>query len=222
VLSTELDRKEKYLQQIIDTFVRKDIRDLAEIKDVFRFNRLLEVLASQSGNLLNIAELSNTCDLARQTIERYLFLLEQTYIIRLVRPFSHNLRAEITKTPKIFFYDTGLLQMLWLKRLQTELLGPVFETSLFTELVKQFQVDDVTYWRTTDKKEIDFVLKRPEGPLPIEVKTHFPRFVPPVFKSFWQTEVLNANTPCFVASLYGEPADKRMIYPWQLEFICSK
>ena len=222
MLSTELDRKEKYLQQIIDTFVRKDIRDLAEIKDVFRFNRLLEVLASQCGNLLNIAELSNTCNLARQTIERYLFLLEQTYIIRLVRPFSHNLRAEITKTPKIFFYDTGLLQMLWLKRLQTELLGPVFETSLFTELVKQFQVDDVTYWRTTDKKEIDFILKRPEGPLPIEVKTHFPRLVPPVFKGFWQTEVLNANTPCFVASLYGEPADKRMIYPWQLEFVCSK
>ena len=114
VLTTELDRKEKYLQQIIDTYVRKDIRDLAEIKDVNRFNRLLEVLASQSGNLLNIAELSNTCDLARQTIERYLFLLEQTYIIQLVRPFSRNLRTELTKTPKVFFYDTGLLQMLWL------------------------------------------------------------------------------------------------------------
>ena len=57
VLTSELDRKEKYLQQIIDTYVRKDIRDLAEIKDVSRFNRLLEVLASQSGDLLNITEL---------------------------------------------------------------------------------------------------------------------------------------------------------------------
>jgi predicted AAA+ superfamily ATPase len=217
VLTPELDRKEKYLQQIIDTYVRKDIRDLAEIKDVNRFNRLLEVLASQSGNLLNIAELSNTCDLARQTIERYLFLLEQTYIIRLVRPFSHNLRTEVTKTPKIFFYDTGLLQMLWLKRLHTELLGPVFETSLFTELVKLSHVDIVSYWRTTDKKEIDFVLKRPGGPLPIEVKNHFPRSIPPVFKSFWQTEVLGADTPFFVIGLYGKPTDERMIYPWQLK-----
>ena len=182
VLTPELDRKEKYLQQIIDTYIRKDIRDLAEIKEVSRFNRLLEVLASQSGNLLNITELSNTCDLARQTVERYLFLLEQTYILRLVRPFSRNLRSEITKTPKVFFYDTGLMQMLWLKRLQTELLGPVFETSLFAELVKQTRVDAVTYWRTTDKKEIDFVLRRPEGPLPIEVKSHFPRMVPPVFQ----------------------------------------
>jgi len=216
VLTPELDRKEKYLQQIIDTYIRKDIRDLVEIKDVSRFNRLLEVLAAQSGNLLNITELSNTCDLARQTVERYIFLLEQTYILRLVRPFSRNLRSEITKTPKIFFYDTGLMQMLWLKRLQTELIGSVFETSLFAELVKQMRGDDVTYWRTTDKKEIDFVLRRPEGPLPMEVKNHFPRVIPSVFKSFWQTETLNAETPLWVVGLYGDAAAPQMIFPWQL------
>lgn len=218
VLTPELDRKEKYLQQIIDTYIRKDIRDLAEIKDVNRFNRLLEVLASQSGNLLNITELSNTCDLARQTIERYLFLLEQTYILRLVRPFSRNLRSEVTKTPKIFFYDTGLMQMLWLKRLQTELIGAVFETSLFAELAKQTRVDDVTYWRTTDKKEIDFVLRRPDGPLPMEAKNHFLRVIPPVFKSFWQTETLGTDKPFWVIGLYGEPTAPQMIFPWQLEW----
>ena len=216
ILTAELDRKEKYLQQIIDTYIRKDIRDLAEIKDVSRFYQLLELLASQSAGLLNITELSNTCNLARQTIERYLFLLEQTYIIRLVRPFSRNLRAEITKTPKIFFYDTGLQQMLWLKRLQKELLGAVFETSIFAEFAKRLRVDQVAFWRTTDKKEIDFVLKRPEGALPVEVKNHFPRSVPPVFKSFWQTGELGAETPLFIIGLYGEPTDRRMIYPWQL------
>jgi hypothetical protein len=217
LLTPELDRKEKYLQQIIDTYIRKDIRDLAEIKDVNRFNHLLEMLASQSGNMLNITELSNTCDLARQTIERYLFLLEQTYILRLVRPFSRNLRSEIIKTPKVFFYDTGLMQMIWLKRLQTELLGSVFETSLFSELVKQTRVNDVTYWRTTDKKEIDFVLKGSNGLLPVEVKKHFPHMIPSVFKSFWQTESLGAQTPFWVVGLYGEPATPQMIYPWQLE-----
>lgn len=216
VLTPEVDRKERYLQQIIDTYVRKDIRDLAEIKDVSRFNRLLEVLASQSGNLLNITELSNTCDLARQTVERYIFLLEQTYILRLVRPFSRNLRSELTKTPKVFFYDTGLMQMLWLKRLQTEMIGAVFETSLFAELVKQMRVDDVGYWRTADKKEIDFVIRRPEGVLPVEVKKHFPRALPSVFKSFWQVDVLDENTPFLIIGLYGEPTFSQMIYPWQL------
>ncbi len=166
--------------------------------------------------MLNITEVSNTCDLARQTVERYIFLLEQTYILRLVRPFNHNLRSELTKTPKIFFYDTGLMQMLWLKRLQRELIGSVFETSLFAELVKQMRAEDVTFWRTTDKKEIDFVLRRPEGPLPLEVKNHFPRAIPSVFKSFCQTETLNAETPLWVVGLYGEAAAPQMIFPWQL------
>lgn len=215
VLTPELDRKEKYLQQIIDTYVRKDIRDLAKINDVNRFNRLLEMLASQSGNLLNINELCNSCDLARQTVERYLFLLEQTYILRLVRPFSRNLRTEITKTPKVYFYDTGLMQMLWLKRLQTEMIGSVFETSLYTELIKQMSVEEVSYWRTADKQEIDFVIRRPQGPLPIEVKSHFPRALPTVFKAFWQTDTLDVNTPCLVIGLYGEPTSKQMIFPWQ-------
>jgi uncharacterized protein len=216
VLTAELDRKEKYLQQIVDTYIRKDIRDLAEIRDVSRFNRLLEVLSSQSGNLLNIAELCNTCDLARQTIERYLFILEQTYILRLVRPFSRNIRSEVSKTPKVFFYDTGLMQMLWLKRLQTELLGPVFENSIFAELIKQYGIETVFYWRSSDKKEIDFVLKQPASPIPIEVKNHFPRTVPPVFKRFWQTDSSGIDNPFFTVSLYGEPADQTMIYPWQL------
>lgn len=216
VLTPELERKERYLQQIIDTYVRKDIRDLADIRDVTCFNRLLEVLASQSGNLLNINELCNTCGLTRPTVERYLFLLEQTYILRIVRPFSRNLRTEITKTPKVFFYDTGLMQMLWLKRLQREIIGSVFETSLFAELVKRTRADNVTYWRTTDKKEIDFVIRLPDGPLPVEAKSHFPRSIPTVFKSFWQVDALDENTPFYLVGLFGEPSTAQMLYPWQL------
>ncbi|MCI0518942.1 MAG: DUF4143 domain-containing protein [Chloroflexi bacterium] len=136
--------------------------------------------------------------------------------MRLVKPFSRNLRSELTKTPKIFFYDTRLMQTLWLKRQQTELIGSVFGTSLFAELAKQTRVDDVTYWRTTDKKEIDFVLKRPDGPLPVEAKNHFPRGIPPVFKSFWQSETLCADKPFWVIGLYGEPTAPQMIFPWQL------
>ncbi len=218
VLTAEVSVKEKYLQQIIDTYIRKDIRDLAEIKDVTKFNHLVEILASQSGNLLNIAELSNTCNLARQTVERYLFLLEQTYVIRLVRPFSRNLRAEITKTPKIFFYDTGLMQMLWLKQLQKELLGPVFETSVFAELVKRFGCEQIHYWRALDKKEIDFVVRFPDTILPIETKINFPRAVPGAIYSFienYSSAPSNASS-YKVIGLHGQSADEHMIYPWQL------
>jgi len=218
VLTQGSEIKEKYLQQIIDTYVRKDVRDLAEIKDVNKFNRLLEALASQSGNMLNVSELSVTTGLARETIERYLLILEQTYILHLVRPFSRNLRAELFKTPKVFFYDTGLMQMLWLKRLQKEVLGPVFETSIFSELVKRHGPDQVFYWRTQDKKEIDFVVQFPDQVFPVEAKLQFPRTIPGVLHTFDAAyRADSSESPSYrLVGLIGEPSDKKMIFPWQL------
>ncbi len=219
VLTPQVDMKERYLQQIIDTYVRKDIRDLAEIRDITKFNRLLEVLASQSGGLLNIGELSNTCDLARQTVERYLFLLEQTYIIRLVRPFSRNLRAEITKLPKVFFCDTGLMQVLWLKRLPREVVGAVFETSIYAELLKLFGASVVGYWRTADKREVDFVVRLPEWTLLVEAKLSFPLTVPRTLRpssTAAQNGTVDEPAEYRVVALYGQPGKPQMIHPWQL------
>ena len=219
VLTPDLAMKERYLQQIVDTYVRKDIRDLAEIKDVTKFNRLLEVLASQSGSLLNVAELCTTCTLTRPTVERYLFLLEQTFIIKLVRPFSRNLRSELSKMPKVFLCDSGLMQMLWLKQLQREVLGSVFETSIFAELLKLYGASQISFWRTADKKEIDFILRLPAASLPVEVKLNFPYATPPAIRSFFQAgdrERADNGQDYRVVALYGKPAGDRMIYPWQL------
>lgn len=213
VLTSEVSMKERYLQQIIDTYIRKDIRDLAEIKDVNKFNRLLEILASQSGNLLNVSELSNTCSLSRETVERYIFLLEQTYILRLVRPYSRNLRSELTKTPKIFFYDTGLMQMLWLKQLQKEIMGSVFKTSIFAELIKRHGADNVFYWRTQDKKEVDFVLRSGKNVVPIEAKLSFPRNVPTGIRT-WRESFDIENY--LIVGLNGTSAETGFVYPWQL------
>ena len=218
VLTQEVVMKERYLQQIVDTYIRKDIRDLGSVKNIDKFNRMLEVLASQSGNLLNLTELANTCSLARETLEGYLFLLEQTYILRLVRPFSRNIRTELTKTPKVFFYDTGLMQILWLKRLQQEVIGSVFETGIYSELIKQHGPDKVNYWRTQDKKEIDFIVNLPDGYLPIEAKLHFQRSIPPALRMFTDAYPSPGNVaPGYrLVSLEGEPAEAGMIYPWQL------
>ncbi len=213
VLTPDASAKEKYLQQIVDTYVRKDIRDLAEIKDIGKFNRLIETLASQSGNMLNVSELSNTCALTIETVQRYLFLLEQTYILRLVRPFSRNSRSELTKTPKIFFYDTGLMQMLWLKRLPREILGTVFETSLFGEFVKQHGADLIHYWRTKEKHEIDFIIKLPQELRAYEVKLQFPRAIPSALIGFSKSYQSPFTK---MVSLNGEPSVEGMIYPWQI------
>ncbi|MFH1112066.1 MAG: ATP-binding protein [Patescibacteria group bacterium] len=213
VLTSKKIMKEKYLQQIIDTYIKKDIRDLAEIKDINKFNRLLEILASQSGQLLNVVELANTLGIMKPTVERYLFLLEQTYIVRLVRPYSTNLRSELSKTPKIFFYDSGLMQMLWLKELPKEILGTVFETSIFSELVKKYGSEKIYHWRTQDKKEIDFILKDGRSLLPIEAKLNFNQFQPTAFNYFKSKyQVKNSK----VVGLRGEAKESFFVYPWQL------
>ncbi len=171
VKTDELELKEKRLQQIIDTYLFKDVRELGRIENLDKFNKLLEVLASQSANLLNLQELSNTCKLSLPSLEKYLLLLENTYIIKLVRPYHKNLRSELYKQPKVFFYDSGLMQMLWLKRFPQNIIGTVFETNVFSELVKKFGPNKIHFWRTKDKKEIDFILTQdPNLPLPIEVK----------------------------------------------------
>jgi hypothetical protein len=216
VLTADVSMKEKYLQQIVDTYIRKDIRDMAEIKEITKFNRLLEILSSQSANLININELSTTCALSLETINRYLFLLEQTYIIRLVKPYSRNIRTELTKTPKVFFYDTGLMQMLWLKCLQKELLGSVFETTIFSELIKKFGVDRIYYWRTKDKKEIDFVVNLPGTLLPLEVKSQFPKTIPAqvdYFTKKYSKETAGNNHK--LIGLNGQPS-AGMVFPWQI------
>ena len=213
VLTPQKELKEKYLQQIIDTYIKKDIRDLAEIKDIDKFNKLLETLACQSGNLLDITELSNTCNIAKQTIEKYLFILENTYIIKLIRPYNKNIRSELFKTPKIFFYDSGLMQILWLKELQKEIIGNVFGTTIFAELAKKYKKDNIFYWRTKDKKEIDFILKNKNKILPIEVKLNFEQFNPKNINYFREKYKINSY---YLISLSGARKNKFYIYPWMI------
>lgn len=176
VLTDAVDMKEKYLRQIIDTYIKKDIRDLANVRNITKFNKLLRVLASQCGQMLNITELSNTAQLAKQTVEEYLLTLEDTYVIKLLPPFSRNIRSELFKTPKIFFYDTGLLHMLWLKTFPEEITGNVFEVSIFSEFVKNIDNESIYYWRTQDKKEIDFIINEKLKITPVEIKINAGRF----------------------------------------------
>ena len=147
-----------------------DIRDLANIRHIQKFNKLIETLAAQCGQLLNITELANTAGISRPTVENYLFILEQTYVIQLLRPFSRNIRAELFKTPKVFFHDTGIAHLLWLKTFPKTILGSMLENAVFGELRKDRELGEFFYWRTQDGKEIDFIVPRREGILPVEVK----------------------------------------------------
>ena len=215
-LTAETEKKETYLQQIIDTYIRKDIRDLANIKNIDRFNNLILVLAAQNGNLLNISELAATTKLARQTIEEYLFILEATYVIKLVRPYYKNIRSELFKMPKIFFYDTGILSMLCLKMLPAEITGNMFETSVFAELIKKYKKENVLFWRTQAKKEIDFIVKDKLNIVPIETKINNSAFSAGAI-SYFAGKYGTGKSFCI--SLTGDRQDTseiRFIRPWDI------
>jgi len=219
ILTPSIEMKERYLQQIIDTYIKQDIRDLAKIRNIEKFNRLIHILAAQSGQMLNIKELSNTTKLAKQTIEEYLFILENTYVIKILNPYSKNIRSELFKTPKIFFYDTGLLNMLYLKALPSEINGHIYETSVFSELVKLFGKDNIKYWRTQDKKEIDFILIKKNEVIPIEVKINASNMKYTAIKYFSNKYNIE-NRYCI--SLKGELYPKKgftltNIKPWEIK-----
>jgi len=170
VLEKEEEKKQNYLYQIINTYIRKDIRDIGNIRNISSFNKLIEVLASQSGQLLNVSELSNTLDMGRETVLEYLELLENTFIIKRITPFYKNLRSELSKNPKAFFLDTGMMHLLWLKEFPKVIFGNVFETFVFLELMKTGRT--INFWRTTNKQEIDFILPGKEV-YAIEAKYNF-------------------------------------------------
>lgn len=225
VLEDILEKKEIKLKQIINTYIKKDIRDLAEIRDIDKFNDLVKVLASQAGNLLNILELSNTLGIAKQTVQEYIFLLENTYIIRRVRPFHKNIRSELSKMPKIFFEDTGLANILANKTFSLRIDGGLLENSVYSQFRKNLFIEDIYYWRTNKKQEVDFIIDyldkdKKKRLLAIEVKS--------LFLNKYTTNLRYFKKEYGGAEIYFCCLDKKenvkhknlnLMYPWQLNSI---
>ena len=206
VLENSEEKKQTYLWQIISTYVRKDIRDIGNIRNISAFNKLLEVLASQSGQLLNVLEISNTLKINRETVLEYLDLLENTFIIKRITPFHKNLRSELSKNPKIFFLDTGMMHLLWLKEFPKVILGNAFETFIFLELMKSNK--KINFWRTTNKQEVDFIVKNKEL-YAIEVKYNFQNLENRSLRFF------SENYKCKTLTI-GLKGEKKGKYIWEL------
>ncbi len=215
VLETDYNKKKKKLSQIISTYIKADIRDLGNIKNLTKFNNLLTIIASQVGNLLNLSELSNTIGLAKETIENYLFILENTYVIKLVRPFSRNLRTELTKMPKIYFEDTGIRNLLL--NTGNEITGSVFENAVFSELRKKIDINYINYWRTIKKHEIDFILNLPGRLIPLEVKVSYQKRRYTSLVYFKNKYNIRKIYFCRLNDVNGNPYKwLKLIYPWDI------
>ena len=168
---------EKYLYNFVDSLIFKDVLELNLIEDKKLAKDLLKLLAFQIGNLINYSELANNLKADQRTIKRYVEIFEQSFIIFRLHPYSKNKRDEISKSAKIFFYDTGVRNALIGDFSNPESRadkGALFENFIVSELIKQNDYSDknykVYYWRTKQGSEIDVVMEKGKDLVGVEVK----------------------------------------------------
>ena len=173
VLIKEYEKKKKYLEDIYNSYVRKDINVLFSLENLTAFNRLIKLLALNIGNLINIQTISKEIGLARQTIEKYFSILESTYICNFIQPYFTNKRKEIVKMPKVYFYDTGLRNRVIndFRKVDDRVdSGCLMENSVFKNLLGVVEnKENIKFWRLKYGVEVDFVIDENEI-LPIEIK----------------------------------------------------
>lgn len=197
VLAQTQEEKLAFIDEIYRSSVEKDLLFLLQIQREAVVQQLMQILASQIGNLVTVSELVNTLGASTQTIQRYLWLLEKMYIIRKITPFYTNKRKEITKRPLYYFWDLGLRNYInnsFGTVTQSRDVGFVFENFIFLLLQKQLEerMARICFWRTKDRAEVDFVIQKNNELLPIEVKYQSFR-KPTVSRSFHQ--FLSQYTP---------------------------
>lgn len=175
VMAATEEEKTRTLREVYLSYLEKDIGLLLQVEKEQAFENLVKILAHQVGNLVNRAELSATLGVSEKTIERYIYLLEKTFVIDVVRPFYRNARKELVKSPKIFFADLGFLYMAQgiLPTTQRRPVGNVFENACYLRLKEVDFVKPPQFWRTKSGAEVDFVVVSPQtGQLiPVEVKS---------------------------------------------------
>ncbi len=163
VLFDSISEKKEYLKSIANSYIKKDIYE-ANIEHTEKYYFILKILASQIGNLLNINEIANTINLPASTVERYIYIMKKSFHIATIKPFfERNIRKELTKMPKVYFFDLGLrnyflnnFELIDIRLDKWELL----ENLVFKNLLTKYNFDEIKFWRTQNKNEVDFVIEQ--------------------------------------------------------------
>lgn len=173
-------RRQDWCRAYLKSIVERDLPDVAHIATPGRIPRLLEVAARFAGQLTNLSEIGRAVGLDHKTVDHYLRVLEQMYLVQRIQPWFRNELSRLIKTPKVHFIDSGLLTALRgysVARLRSDrsLLGPLLETFVFSELLKMSawgkEPVSLFHYRDKDQLEVDFVLENAAGQIVgIEVK----------------------------------------------------
>src|ERR1039457_1388694 len=163
----------------VATYVERDLHQLINVRDQNTFHLFLRMCAARTGQLLNLSSLANDCGITHNTAKAWLSVLEASYILFLLQPHHRNFNKRLTKSPKLYFYDTGLVS--WLLGIQNKnqvmthsMRGALFETWVMGELIKgRFNRglrSNLFFWRDSTGNEVDVLAEQGEHLLPIEIK----------------------------------------------------
>ena len=163
------DRKipsKTFYSNYIQTYVERDLSEIINVKDLKTFRNFVSLCASRVGQLLNLNSLANECGISQPTAKSWISVLESSYILFLLQPHHSNLNKRITKSPKLYFYDTGLLSFLLKINDPKNLLlhpqkGSLFENFVVAEFIKsnyhQNLLRDFWFWRDVQGHEVDMI-----------------------------------------------------------------
>lgn len=195
ILRSNTDR-EQYLRELLSSYLFKDILQLEGIRHSDKLQRLVQLLAFQIGKEVSLAELGRQIGMSKNTVERYLDLLEKVFVIFRLSGFSRNLRKEIVKNQRWYFYDNGIRNALINNFNPLNIrndIGELWENYVITERFKRQeylrQPVNAYFWRTYDKKEIDLVEERRGQLFGFEIKWKSRTVTPP---KDWLTAYPNA------------------------------
>jgi len=169
-LAVEIPERE--FQEWLDSYWAKDIQELFRLERRHAFLKFVELLLLQSGGIFEASRFARPCEVSRTTITNYLNVLEATFLVHVVRPFSSHRPTEIVSAPKVFAFDTGFICCFrgW-EELRREDYGILWEHLVLNEIQAQLQTRRIFYWRDKRGHEVDFILrKRPAEPMAIECK----------------------------------------------------
>lgn len=163
----------------VQTYLQRDVRDLARVGDERVFLNFLRALAARTGQLLNISDLARDCSISPPTAKQWLSVLQTSGIVYLLEPYFNNLTKRLLKSPKVYVLDTGLCCYLtqWSSPETLEagaMAGAILETFVIANILKSFwyvgKQAPVYYYRDKDTKEIDLLIVQDQTVYPIEIK----------------------------------------------------
>lgn len=172
--------QEKWFANYVMTYIERDVRQVVEVQNLSLFQRFIKMCAARVGQLLNMSNLATDCGVSHNTIRSWLSVLEAGYVVFLLQPHHQNFGKRLVKTPKLYFYDTGLAAFLLGIRDAEHLSihsarGALFENLVVSELLKrrynQGLASNLYFWRNNTGDEVDIVIEQGEKLIPMEIKS---------------------------------------------------